>query len=156
MSKADMVRRLLLPGVVLLAAGCADAFGPDTHAAEFTQGGVRVALTLEPVVVRQPATLAARLSYTNLLNDDITVSSGMGCDAFVGVYSGNTRISFPATDCACTAAVVYWTLQPGETRTHEWSLRIGPDGVPLAQGHYRFVADLNTHPRSLERLFEVR
>jgi hypothetical protein len=156
MTKAGLARRLLLLAAALLAAGCADNLGPGPSAAEFTEGGIRVALTLDPAVVRQPATLVARLSYTNLRNDSVTVSSGMGCDAFVGVYSGNTRVSIPTTDYACTAAIVYWTLQPGEVRTHEWTLRIAPDGVPLAQGHYRFVADLNTHPRSLERLFEVR
>lgn len=106
MSKANMVRRLLLSGVVLLAAGCADNLGPDTSAAGFTEDGVRVALTLEPEVVHQPGTLVARLSYTNLRDDSVTVSSAMGCDAFVGVNSGSTRISFPATDYACTAAVV--------------------------------------------------
>lgn len=155
MTTAGVARWFLLPGAALLAS-CADNLGPIPSAAEFTEGGIHVALRLDPQMVRQPATLVARLSYTNLRSDSVTVSSGMGCNAFVGVYSDTTRISFPATDYACTAAAVYWTLGPGEVRTDEWSLRIAPDGVPLAPGYYRFVADLNTHPRSLEKLFEVR
>lgn len=108
-----------------------------------------------PAAVGETDTLVARLTYTNLRPVPVTVTSGMGCNAFVGVYRDTVRIPFPATDYACTAAVTSWTLEGHETRTDTWSLAIGEDATPLEPGSYRFEADLNTHGQTLIRQFTV-
>lgn len=122
----------------------------------FTEDGVRVRLHLDAAEVVPPVTLTAHLAYDNMLATAVTVTSSMGCPAFVGVYRETTRIPFPETDYACTAAFNSWTLEPGESLESQWPLEIGPDATPLAPGTYRFVADLNTHARELEATFVVR
>jgi hypothetical protein len=123
---------------------------------ELVSGGVRVTLTVSPADVTPPATVLARLTYENGSSSTVQVVSSYGCLSFAGVYRGNTRIPFPATDYACTAAVTSRDLAPGATIGMEWPLHIGGDGVALAPGEYRFVAALNTHDRDLERTFVVR
>jgi hypothetical protein len=122
----------------------------------FVADGVRVRLQLDVVDVVPAMTLTATLSYDNLNDSPVTVTSSAGCPAFVGVYRGETRIPFPETEYACTAALTSWTLPATETKSWEWSLAIGPDATPLEPGGYRFVAQLNTHDRVLERPFSVR
>jgi hypothetical protein len=106
--------------------------------------------------VAPPGTVLARLRYENTTSSTRTVTSGYGCLSFASVYRGNTRIPFPATDYACITVVTNRELPPGGAIGMEWPLHIGGDGVPLAPGEYRFVAELNTHDRTLERTFVVR
>jgi hypothetical protein len=145
----------------LLFVGC-DALdimvpgAPLDGRSELVSGGVRVTLTVNPAAVTPPATVLARLTYENGSSSTVQVVSGYGCLSFAGVYRGDTRIPFPATDYACTAAATSRDLAPGATIGMEWPLHIGGDGVALAPGEYRFVAALNTHDRDLERTFVVR
>jgi hypothetical protein len=148
--------------VLVLAAGCAELslVAPgDREAleAELVDGPVRVTLTMTHGVVDPPAAVLAILRYENRGQTRVTVTSGMGCLSFAGVYRGEERIEFPSTSYACTAAARSWELGPGEAIGMEWPLHIGGhDGVPLAPGTYRFVADLNTHATPLVRTFQVR
>jgi hypothetical protein len=158
-----MIRSKVLAGIcaALLLVGC-DGLGITVPGAaldgrsELVSGGVRVTLTVSPADVTPPATVLARLTYENGTSSTVQVVSSAGCLSFAGVYHGNTRIPFPATDYACTAAITSRDLAPGATIGMEWPLHIGGDGVALAPGEYRFVAALNTHDRDLERTFVVR
>lgn len=122
----------------------------------FVADDVRVRLQLDVVDVVPAMTLTATLSYDNLSDSPVTVTSSAGCPAFVGVFRGQTRIPFPETDYACTAALTSWTLPATQTKSWEWRLAIGPEDTPLEPGDYRFAAELNTHDRTLERPFTVR
>lgn len=127
------------------------------HAADFfVADGLRVRLQLDAMDVDPPVTLTATLAYDNMTDGELAVTSSAGCPAFVGVYRGEARIPFPATDFACTAAITTWTIPATQTMEWTYSLEIGPDATPLEPGAYTFVADLNTHDRSLARPFEVR
>lgn len=156
-----MTRAALLPLAALLGAtACTGLLGPDDNSAAFIDAfaadGVEVSLHLDAAMVTPPATLTATLNYRNLRSTDVTVTSAMGCRAWVGVYRGETRIPMPETDYACTAAITSWTLPPGEALRTEWRLEIGPDATPLEPGSYRVVAELLTHDRVLEVPFTVR
>jgi hypothetical protein len=158
-----MMRSKMLAGAcaALLLVGC-DGLGitvpgvPLDGRSELVVDGVRVTLTVSPAAVTPPATVLARLTYENTTSSTVQVVSRAGCLSFAGVYRGNTRIPFPATDYACTAAITSRDLAPGATIGMEWPLQIGGEGVALALGEYRFVAELNTHDRDLERTFVVR
>lgn len=150
----------LLLAALIGAASCTGLLGPDDDLSAVTDAfiadGVEVGIRLDSATVRPPATLTASLLYTNLGDTAVTVTSAMSCRAFVGVYRGETRVSFPETDYACLAAVTSWTLPGGESLRDVWRLEIGEDATPLEAGSYRFVADLLTHDRVLEVPFTVR
>jgi hypothetical protein len=147
--------------MALLLAGCdgLDLMVPGAPLggdAELVSDGVRVTLTVSPAAVTPTGTVLARLRYENTTSSTRNVTSGYGCLSFASVYRGNTRIPFPATDYACITVVTNRELPPGGAIGMEWPLHIGSDGVALAPGEYRFVAELNTHDRNLERTFVVR
>ncbi|MFW5947164.1 MAG: hypothetical protein ACOCUW_01620 [Gemmatimonadota bacterium] len=158
MRRLPLLATLLFLAVVALL-GCEGLHITDPDPGEECDirddGGVCVLLDV-PATVGQTDTLVARLRYVNLRPVPVTVASAYGCNAFVGVFRGDTRIPFPATDYFCTTAFSSFTLGPHEAHTDTWTLPIGPDETPLEPGSYRFEADLNTHGRTLVRAFEVR
>jgi len=122
----------------------------------FIENTVQVLLSLDAARVAPTDTLTAQLEYRVSGTGNTTLTSDYGCLAFTGVFRDTTRIPFPATDYDCTAAVTSWPLNAGEPITREWTLDLRRDGSPLEPGTYRFVAELNTHDRTLELEFEVR
>lgn len=120
------------------------------------ENGVQVRLFLDWPRVTPPGTLTARLQYNVSGFDRRTVTSPSACPATLGVYRGETLIPFPTTEDVCATVVTRWELTPADSLIREWSLEIGPDGVPLEPGAYRIVVDLNTHDHVLEVGFDVR
>jgi hypothetical protein len=145
----------------IVAVGLIGCVGPDvlgpadpsSGTAELLDGGVRVTLTVTPGDVTRPGEVMATLRYRNETSHPVVVTSSAGCLSFAAVYRGNTRIPFPATEYFCTAAITSREVAPGTEIGMDWPLGIGESLVP---GTYRFVADLNTHARDLERTFVVR
>jgi hypothetical protein len=130
--------------------------GADGAVSEFLADGVRVTLTVTPSGVAPPGAVLAVLRYENVGSSAVVITSSAGCLSFAGVYRGDQRIPFPATDYVCTGAITDRELAPGQRIGMDWPLHIGEYGVPLTPGEYRFVAHLNTHRRDLSRTFVVR
>lgn len=145
----------IVAALAVLLGGCQEALGPDSLGHEVITDRLRVTLSVTPDVLDAPGTVTATLTYENLGLLPITVTSSYGCLSFAGVYRGEQRIPFPATEYACTTAFSSRTLEPGTPLVVEWPLEIGGDGVALSPGTYRFVAELNTHDGNLSRTFVI-
>lgn len=158
------LKHFFAAGTLVLLAGCSREAITETNAnvldagtVVLEAGTVRVTLEVDPDTVDRPGVAVARLKYINTTDQTVVLTSGWGCLAFASVYQGATRLSFPSTDYGCTAAASNHDLRPGDPIVVEWPLAIGgSEGVDVPPGTYRFVAQLNTHADSLERVFVVR
>lgn len=143
--------------VILGACTTSDPLAPSRTAHEIVEGQIRVTLTVDPDVLDPPGTVTATLTYQNRGITTVTLTSSYGCLSFASVYRGEERIPFPSTQYGCTAAFSSRPLHPGTPITVEWPLVVGgEDGIQTPAGTYRFVAELNTHPGTLERTFVIR
>jgi hypothetical protein len=153
---------LIVAALVSLAAcRTLDVLAPERAmyqgGSEFLADQVRVRLDVVPEEVTPPGNVVVTLTYENVGSNPVEVVSGYGCLSFASVYYGEHRIPFPATQYGCIAVVSRHELKPGRPLTMEWTLAIGGEaGLHVPSGTYRFVAELNTHRRTLERTFVVR
>ena len=144
------------PGLLIILTGClaGNSVGPS----EADARGLHLSLTIQPDSVRPGDSFSARLSIENPTSNGVTLTSGYGCIAFVGVYAGNDRRrEFEGTNYACTTAFVDFVVPPQDSIITVWPLRAG-DADGLAQsGTYKFRVDFNVAEMPLlERLFVVR
>lgn len=150
------IRALGSAAILSIALGCAasDLLEPVLTESTLIYGQIRVTLDVAPERLQAPGTILATLTYENLGNETVVLSSAYGCLSFASVYRGEERIPFPATQYGCTAAVSHRDLKPGEPITMQWPLVVGGEtGLDAPPGTYRFVADLNTHGYDLAATF---
>lgn len=141
----------------LAACSGSGPLGPEPTESSLVHGQIVVTLDVMPEALPSPGTLVATLTYENRGQDTVTLTSGYGCLSFASVFLDDERIPFPATQYACTAAVSYHALAPGDPLVVRWELTVGgEDGYPAAPGTYRFVAHLNTHGNDLEHPVVIR
>ena len=152
------LRALGSAAMLAIAFGCTapDVLEPKLTENTLIHGQVRVTLDVGPERLEPPGTVVATLTYENLGNETVVLSSAYGCLSFASVYRGEERIPFPATRYGCTTAISYRNLKPREPITMQWTLEVGGEnGFDAPPGIYRFVADLNTHGYDLEATFVI-
>ena len=151
---STVVVAVVAAGVV----GCAadEIVEPELGESEFVEDGVRVTLEVVPDRLQRPGEVEAVLTYENLGNETVVVTSSWGCLSFATVYRGEDPVPFPAAQEACTTAVTHWDLPPDEPLIKRWPLAVGGEsGFHAPAGSYRFVAKLLTHTRELESAFTI-
>ena len=141
--------------LVLALAGCDSSLldlGSEADRQALSEGknvatvnGIRVTWSLDRSEVMRGQSFTARLSLTNTGSQTATWTSSYGCLAFLNIYRGGERIPVKGTDFLCGAVVTSRQIAPGAALVQEYSLQAQrTDGVPLAPGEYRLVADLNS------------
>lgn len=153
------LRRSFAAAMLAALAACAgsDLLGPERTESRIVHGHIVVTLDVTPEALRSPGTFVATLTYENRGQETVTLTSGYGCLSFASVFLGEEQIPFPATQYACTTAVSYHDLLPGDPIIVRWELTVGgEDGYPATPGTYRFVAHLNTHGTDLEHPFVIQ
>ncbi len=140
--------------IILTACLFADPVGPS----EADALGLHLSLTIQPDSVLPGGSFSARVSIENPTSDAVTLTSGAGCIAFVGVYAGNDRHGeFEGTNYACTTAFVDFVVLPQDSIITVWPVRAGDADGPAQSGPYRFRVGFNVRELPLlERRFVVR
>jgi hypothetical protein len=142
---------LLLIGTLALSACNGTIAGPDPVKV-ILPGELLLELTLSTDQVEQHGSFTATVSATNISGDTLRVVTPGGCLHTLHVYRGNVRIPFDGTAWGCTAAITTHVFAPGESRTHEWTLRArlyaehpgDVEGAPAPKGSYSVLARFDT------------
>jgi hypothetical protein len=147
MSRASV---LLLATLALSACNGAIS-GPGTVHGTIPSG-LNLDLTLSASEVEQHASFVTTVTATNVTGDTVRLVTPHGCLYTLAVYRGGARVPFDGTAWGCTAAITEHVFAPGESRTHEWTLRAqlyaehtgDVEGAPAPKGAYEVRARFDT------------
>ena len=144
------------PWLLIILTAC--LFGDPVGPSEADARGLHLSLTIQPETVLPGDSFSARVSIENPTSDAVTLTSGAGCIAFVGVYAGNDRHwEFDGTNYLCTAVIVDFVVPPQDSIITVWLVRAGDAEGPAQSGTYKFRVDFNVAELPLlERRFVVR
>lgn len=131
-----MLRKLFLPLVLALAAGCETLTDPAPPAEDL---GVRLSLSVSRNAVARGDTVRLVGRIANRGTKALRIDFGSGCRLLPYVEDASGKVVFPSGGgWMCTAALSHLELAPGETRDEAFTWV-----AQVPAGTYRAYASLN-------------